>query len=454
MRKIYLIPLLILCIHISIFARARVNGIAQKGGKSVQTSSLNTYKLMETYPNCTVTVYLTGTTTLATIYSDASGTLKANPFTANSDASYNFYVDIGIYDTKFSGSGISSPFTISGLQIFPSDFATPTNSGIVSTVTQTFGGRKIFQDGLTVNSSLLFNGTYGDWRSSTPQIVARADLLVDLGGDMYVNHYFKNLRPSTGAGQYGTLSEVAFNVNESGIGSTYWNGIVAVGGWALQPDNGTVVGQIEGGNFGLTISPGAVWPELTRGIEIDLNNNKVDKTTPSPTNQIHDQSLIGLQVVSGGIYKPDYAIQVAASGASNKWQVGLSIPVEGISWRAISVFNPAVAQGGGAIVGQAASGFDNINFARNVDISPTGSFIRFRDGALTTELFKVDMAGSVYTNGALFLGQDANAPFFFRGTGSPEGVIVSTPGSMYLRTDTGDWYQKHSGSSNVGWVLK
>jgi hypothetical protein len=42
-----------------------------------------------------VTVKLTGTSTNATIYSDAAGTSKSNPFTAAADGFYSFYVDNG-----------------------------------------------------------------------------------------------------------------------------------------------------------------------------------------------------------------------------------------------------------------------------------------------------------------------------------------------------------------------
>jgi hypothetical protein len=60
-----------------------------------------------------VTVYLAGTTTLATIYADNSGTPKANPFTAStSDGLYFFYADNARYDVRLSGGGIPTPFTI------------------------------------------------------------------------------------------------------------------------------------------------------------------------------------------------------------------------------------------------------------------------------------------------------------------------------------------------------
>lgn len=116
MKRLIISIFILILLAFNIEARVKVNGIAQKGAKSV-TVSPTTYKLMETFPNCTITVYLTGTLTLATIYSDDAGTLKANPFTANSDASYNFYIDKGEYDIKFSGTGISSPFTLSDITI-------------------------------------------------------------------------------------------------------------------------------------------------------------------------------------------------------------------------------------------------------------------------------------------------------------------------------------------------
>lgn len=114
-KLIFSILLLVIFLPVFVLSQIKVNGIAQKGGKAVKTSSTTTYKLMETYPSCTITVYLANTLTLATIYSDISGTLKSNPFTANSDASYSFYVNAGIYDIKFSGTGITSPFTLSSI---------------------------------------------------------------------------------------------------------------------------------------------------------------------------------------------------------------------------------------------------------------------------------------------------------------------------------------------------
>lgn len=66
-------------------------------------------------PGCTINVYLTGTLTHATIYSDAAGTTPlANPFAANAVTGYfDFYVSQGVrIDIRFSGTGITTPYTL------------------------------------------------------------------------------------------------------------------------------------------------------------------------------------------------------------------------------------------------------------------------------------------------------------------------------------------------------
>lgn len=114
LKKLTLLIAIILFLTGTSIARAKLQGIAGKGGKTVKTSTSVSYELLETYPNCTIDVYLTGTTTHATIYSDNSGTVKANSFFSNStDASWSFYVDNGRYDIKFSGTGIVTPYTLS-----------------------------------------------------------------------------------------------------------------------------------------------------------------------------------------------------------------------------------------------------------------------------------------------------------------------------------------------------
>lgn len=69
--------------------------------------------------SATVTVYLTGTATLATLYSDDALTAQANPFTTSSIGEYSFYVEDGVYDITFSGGTPSiTTKTVAGLEIF------------------------------------------------------------------------------------------------------------------------------------------------------------------------------------------------------------------------------------------------------------------------------------------------------------------------------------------------
>jgi len=67
---------------------------------------------------CTITVYITGTVQLATIYADNFNTPKANPFTADSNTgAWSFYAPNGRFDIRFSGGNpsITPAYTSSDL---------------------------------------------------------------------------------------------------------------------------------------------------------------------------------------------------------------------------------------------------------------------------------------------------------------------------------------------------
>jgi hypothetical protein len=92
-----------------------VSGYVQQGGMPVVVGGVppSAAKFMRTFPGATVTVYATGTTNPAPIFSASTGSVKANPFTSYSDTSFwQFFVLPGTYDLRFSGTGISSPWTI------------------------------------------------------------------------------------------------------------------------------------------------------------------------------------------------------------------------------------------------------------------------------------------------------------------------------------------------------
>ncbi len=88
------------------FARERLSGNCEEGGKTVSThSAVPTTIGRPGSPGCTVTVYLTGTMKPAAIFLDNSGTVHPNPFTAApADGAWFFYADEGTYDVRFSST--------------------------------------------------------------------------------------------------------------------------------------------------------------------------------------------------------------------------------------------------------------------------------------------------------------------------------------------------------------
>lgn len=129
----------------------KYQGYAERGGKSVQVSPTIIYKVQESYPSATVTVYLTGTTTLASIYSNSTGSVKSNPFTANSDGYYDFYIKSGRYDIKLSDGGIVTPFTLSDIKIDDLSPYSPINYGAKCDSSSAGGGT----DDTTAFTSML-----------------------------------------------------------------------------------------------------------------------------------------------------------------------------------------------------------------------------------------------------------------------------------------------------------
>lgn len=147
------ILLILFLLPFSLHANQRAQGYCQQGGQVVVTSGLNsTTKVQQSYPSCTVTVYLTGTLTLATLYSDNSSTPQANPFTASSVGLWFWYAVNGRYDVKMSGGGIASPFTIADILL-----ADPTGSS--PAVTSVTAGAGIAVTGPTITPTV--SNTWG-----------------------------------------------------------------------------------------------------------------------------------------------------------------------------------------------------------------------------------------------------------------------------------------------------
>ena len=99
-----------------------LQGFCTTGGKNVVTSGLQSATaVQQSYPRCTVSVFLTGTLTHATIYKDAIGTPLGSVFTANSDGSWLFFIASGTgVDVTLSGGTapniFPTPFTLTDLK--------------------------------------------------------------------------------------------------------------------------------------------------------------------------------------------------------------------------------------------------------------------------------------------------------------------------------------------------
>lgn len=130
----------------------------------------------------TVTVYLTGTSTLATLYSDDALTAQANPLTTSSIGEYFFYIEDGVYDITYSGGSpaITSTKTVTGIEIF--DYKT-----------KPFYAAHMFQGadaGAKINAALaalpaeggtVIAGFEGVNNFSTPIVVSKTARLIGLG---------------------------------------------------------------------------------------------------------------------------------------------------------------------------------------------------------------------------------------------------------------------------------
>lgn len=94
-------------------ANQSYHGFCEQGAKTVVTNGVSgAPRVQGSYPQCTVTVYVAGTLTPATIYSDNSNTPKANPFTANTFGYFFFYAANGHYDVTLANGGLPAPWTI------------------------------------------------------------------------------------------------------------------------------------------------------------------------------------------------------------------------------------------------------------------------------------------------------------------------------------------------------
>lgn len=110
-----LILLLFLCVP-ALFGYSSYSGFCEQGGQKITVAGQSPVAyLQQSYPNFTqsgagpsVTIYFTGTTIKAPVFSDNSGTVKDNPFPCSGTGQFQFWSSSDTIDILFSGSGVSS----------------------------------------------------------------------------------------------------------------------------------------------------------------------------------------------------------------------------------------------------------------------------------------------------------------------------------------------------------
>ena len=175
MKKISILAVLIfssLCAHAQ---TGVLPGYCVQGATQAKTSgSPSSNYLQGIIPYCTVSVYLTGTTTLATIYADGSNTPLTNPFQADASGSWLFWAALNqAYDITLSGG------------IYPNTYSVPiTETGVSPNV----AGGGYFPCSPAVSGNITCTGTVaagaivGAIYSNMPHWHAKLATLMDGGG--------------------------------------------------------------------------------------------------------------------------------------------------------------------------------------------------------------------------------------------------------------------------------
>lgn len=210
----------------------KLQGYAETGGVSVVINAQGSVsRFQQSFNLCTITVYTTGTTNLATIYSDNALTPKANPFTAGSDGSWAFYSANGRYDVKLSGGLISAPFTLSDFLL--------NDGGAVSTVS--FSATPVFAalNGSIFVMTLTANVTSSTITGSSSGQVIHFSIRQNVTGGWTFAWPATFLRPPTIASAASAVTEATFYYDGAN-----WREYAATGDNTQVPAGAAVAGNV------------------------------------------------------------------------------------------------------------------------------------------------------------------------------------------------------------------
>lgn len=221
----------------------RFQDLCKVGGQAATVQGLaSSNDLIGSYPGCTVNVFISGSGTHATIYSDSGMTPLANPFTADIvTGAFGFYAAAGCYDVVTSGAGMPSPQTASAICL-----ATSVTAGTVTSVTQTNNASSLITVGIanpTTTPAFTFGltqfGAHAFWGNGTGSTATPSATVIGVG-DLpftYSGNTTKLVTGGTISGTGATLcTDASGNATTSGCSS-------GTSGYNTVQDEGTPLTQ-------------------------------------------------------------------------------------------------------------------------------------------------------------------------------------------------------------------
>lgn len=447
--------------------------------------------------NATCTVYVAGTSTAATLYSDNGITPLANPFLSSSTGQVAFYAANGTYDLVVSKIGYLT-VTISAIEL--DDLLAPSGSNSVGYLPAGAGAvATTVQTKLRESVSVTDFGAVGDGVTDDTAAIQAAQTAIGMNGSLLVPH-----------GSYlysGTVYVVDadfvwHNQNFSGSASVNLMSQAqskSVLFTSTTPNTTPINSADTRVPVGITVE--AKGAQHADGVRSNLYNYSTDGdgntafygyAASSAAGSGWSAALHGETFAGGGtnIGVNTESASFSASGSmygavlSNTTAVyiGTTHPITGASPIAATT---AIATHivGTALTNEMGGWTVGVNF--NTDSMRTGSIgILFAQSKITTSLIRsysgvststadiflegssaygIILGGS-YTNAALRINsgqyislENTSKQKILSGTGTPESVVTASVGSLYCRLNGGantTLYVKETGTGNTGWVAK
>lgn len=231
------------------WARQRAAGWCEAGAQKVTLAGLSSAtNVQASYPSCTVTVYISGTSTRAVLYSSSSGTSLGNPFTASSNGSWYFYADNGMYDIQLSGAGFPTPVTLAAVQLYDPGLAPPSFAGIRFASFHNFAA---ITPNVALTAATAATVTFSGWAAPPPGVIAGDRLYISQGTGTPEVVTVSNVGAACPSG---TAASVCFTPANSHSGA--WTlqsatggiqeaiNVAGTGGWVMVDQNTTIYTDI------------------------------------------------------------------------------------------------------------------------------------------------------------------------------------------------------------------